>query len=88
MTEPSMIEFRLHTFAAGSDEGGRVLFQRMLSALIAVEYKTATDIRPDPGDWRIDERILETLFGLYSELTRGLLAAEPARPSKARPRKV
>jgi hypothetical protein len=53
MTEPSMIEFRLHAFAAGSDEGGRVLFQRMLSALIAVEYKTATDIRPDPGDWRI-----------------------------------
>jgi len=35
-----------------------------------------------------DERILETLFGLYSELTRGLLAAEPARRSKARPRKI
>lgn len=49
-----MIEFRLHALAAGSDEGGRVLFQRMLSALIAVEYKTATDIRPDPGDWGID----------------------------------
>ena len=54
MTEPSMIEFRLHALAAGSDEGGRVLFQRMLSALVAVEYKTATDIRPDPGDWGID----------------------------------
>lgn len=54
MTEPSMIDFRVHAIAAGSDEGGRVLFQRMLSALIAVEYKTATDIRPDPGDWGID----------------------------------
>jgi len=54
MTEPSMIDFRIHGMAAGSDEGGRVLFQRMLSALIAMEYKTATDIRPDPGDWGID----------------------------------
>ncbi|CAN7379945.1 hypothetical protein LJR044_002308 [Microbacterium foliorum] len=54
MTEPSMIDFRVHAMAAGSDDGGRVLFQRMLSALIAVEYKTATDIRPDPGDWGID----------------------------------
>lgn len=54
MTEPSMIDFRVHVMAAGSDDGGRVLFQRMLSALIAVEYKAATDIRPDPGDWGID----------------------------------
>jgi hypothetical protein len=54
MTEPSMIDFRVHAMAAGSDDGGRVLFQRMLSALIAVEYRTATDIRPDPGDWGID----------------------------------
>lgn len=49
-----MIDFRVHAMAAGSDDGGRVLFQRMLSALIAVEYKAATDIRPDPGDWGID----------------------------------
>lgn len=49
-----MIDFRVHALAAGSDDGGRVLFQRMLSALIAVEYKAATDIRPDPGDWGID----------------------------------
>ncbi|WP_431813075.1 hypothetical protein [Kocuria sp. cx-455] len=54
MTDPSMIDFRIHAIAAGSDDGGRVLFQRMLSALIAVEYTTATDIRPDPGDWGID----------------------------------
>jgi hypothetical protein len=26
----------------------------MLCALVAVEYKTATEIRPDPGDWGID----------------------------------
>jgi hypothetical protein len=31
-----------------------------------------------------DERILETLFGRYSELTRGLLEAEPVRPRKTR----
>lgn len=54
MTEPSMIDFRVHAIAAGSDDGGRVLFQRMLCELVAVEYKTATEIRPDPGDWGID----------------------------------
>lgn len=54
MTEPSMIDFRVHAMTTGSEDGGRVHFQRMLSALIAVEYRTATDIRPDPGDWGID----------------------------------
>ena len=54
MTEPSRIDFRVHAIAAGSDDGGRVLFQRMLCGLVAVEYKTATEVRPDPGDWGID----------------------------------
>jgi hypothetical protein len=54
MNEPSMIDFRVHAMVAGSEDGGRAHFERMLSALIAVEYKAATDIRADPGDWGID----------------------------------
>ncbi|MFS0733842.1 hypothetical protein ABC304_17800 [Microbacterium sp. 1P10UB] len=54
MTKPSKIDFRIHAIDAGSDDGGRVVFHRMLSALVGVEYPTATDIRADPGDWGMD----------------------------------
>lgn len=54
MTDPSKIDFRIHAIDAGSDDGGRVVFHRMLSALVGIEHPTATDIRADPGDWGID----------------------------------
>lgn len=54
MTQPSKIDFRIHAIDAGSDDGGRVVFHRMLSALVGVEHLAATDIRADPGDWGID----------------------------------
>lgn len=49
-----MIDFRVHAVRAGGDEGGRADFHRMLSALVGVVHPTATDMRPDPGDWGID----------------------------------
>ena len=54
MTKPSKIDFRIHAIDAGSDDGGRVVFHRMLSFLVGTEHPTATDIRADPGDWGID----------------------------------
>jgi hypothetical protein len=54
MTAPSLIDFRFHAIRTGSDEAGRVDFHRMLSALVGVTHPTATDVRPDPGDWGID----------------------------------
>lgn len=50
----SLIDFRVHALRTGSNEGGRTDFHRMLSALVGVANPTATDIRPDPGDWGID----------------------------------
>ena len=54
MTSPSLIDFRIHAVRTGSDDAGRVDFHRMLSALVGVTHPTATDVRPDPGDWGID----------------------------------
>ncbi|MGN6128531.1 MAG: hypothetical protein ACTHON_18385, partial [Humibacter sp.] len=54
MTQPSLIDFRIHAVRTGSDEAGRVDFHRMISALVGVMYPTAIDIRPDPGDWGLD----------------------------------
>jgi hypothetical protein len=54
MPAASIIDFRKHGMDLGSDEAGRVSFHRMLSALIGIEYPTATDVRPAPGDWGID----------------------------------
>ncbi|WP_019145075.1 hypothetical protein [Aeromicrobium massiliense] len=53
-TNVSLIDFRVHFLRTGSDEGGRVDFQRMLSALIGQVHPSATEIRPAPGDWGID----------------------------------
>lgn len=50
----ALIDFRIHAIRTGSDEGGRTDFHRMLSALVGQVHPTATDVRPDPGDWGID----------------------------------
>lgn len=50
----SQIDFRVHVVRAGNDDGARTDFHRMLSALVGVNYPTATDMRADPGDWGID----------------------------------
>ncbi len=50
----SQIDFRVHLIRAGNDEGARTDFHRMLSALVGVNYPTATDMRDDSGDWGID----------------------------------
>lgn len=50
----SLIDFRTHLLRAGGDEAARIDFQRMISALVGATHPTATDVRPDPGDWGID----------------------------------
>jgi hypothetical protein len=50
----ALIDFRVHVIRTGSDEGARTDFHRMLSALVGQVYPSATDVRPDPGDWGID----------------------------------
>jgi hypothetical protein len=39
---------------AGSEDGARILFQRLISALVSLLHKDAREIRPAPGDWGID----------------------------------
>ena len=39
---------------AGSEEGARILFQRLIGSIVRIFYKDARDIRCSPGDWGID----------------------------------
>jgi len=48
------IDFRTLISRAGSEDGARVLFQRMIASLIRIKFKDAREIRPCPGDWGID----------------------------------
>jgi hypothetical protein len=48
------IDFKMLINQAGSEEGARVLFQRLIASLVRLKYKDAREIRPNPGDWGID----------------------------------
>lgn len=48
------IDFRVLISQAGSEEGARVFFQRLIASLVRLKYKDAREIRPNPGDWGID----------------------------------
>jgi hypothetical protein len=48
------IDLRALISKAGSEDGARVLFQRLVASLVRVKYKDAREIRPSPGDWGID----------------------------------
>jgi len=50
----SHIEFKALITQAGSEEGARPLFQRLIASLVRVKYKDAREIRASPGDWGID----------------------------------
>lgn len=54
ISRKSLIDFRTHLLRAGGDEAARIDFQRMISALVGATHPTATEVRPDPGDWGID----------------------------------
>ncbi len=54
MTQASRLDFREHQFRLGSEDAARVDFHRMLTALIQVQHPSATEVRPNPGDWGID----------------------------------
>ncbi len=54
MVLASRLDFREHRYRLGSDEAARTDFHRMLTSLIQVRHPTATEIRPNPGDWGID----------------------------------
>jgi len=48
------IDFKILISHSGSEEGARILFQRLISSLVHLQYKDAREIRPAPGDWGID----------------------------------
>jgi hypothetical protein len=54
VTLASRLNFEEHRFRLGSDDAARVDFHRMLTALIQVQYRAATEVRANPGDWGID----------------------------------
>jgi hypothetical protein len=54
VTQASRLDFRIHLFRLGSEDAARVDFHRMLTALIQVQHPSATEVRPNPGDWGID----------------------------------
>jgi hypothetical protein len=58
-----MIDLRQLEINAGSKEGARPLFQKLVLHLVKLKHKNARDIRPAPGDWGIDV--------LLGELTSG-----------------
>jgi len=59
------IDFRTLISRAGSEDGARVLFQRMIASLIRIKFKDAREIRPCPGDWGIDVLVGELTGGLH-----------------------
>jgi hypothetical protein len=48
------IDFRILISHAGSPDGARILFQRLIASLVRSKYRDAREIRPNPGDWGID----------------------------------
>jgi hypothetical protein len=48
------INFRALIDRSGSIEGARALFQKLITSLIRLKHKDASEIRPYPGDWGID----------------------------------
>lgn len=48
------IDFKSLIPYAGSEEGARPLFQRLITSLLRIKYRDAREIRPNPGDWGID----------------------------------
>jgi hypothetical protein len=58
-----MLDLRQLEIHAGSKEGARPLFQKLILHLVKLKHRNARDIRPAPGDWGIDV--------LLGELTSG-----------------
>lgn len=50
----TLIDFKSLIANAGSEDGARILFQRLVASLIKIKYQTAREIRPSQGDWGID----------------------------------
>jgi hypothetical protein len=50
----TQIDLKSLMVKAGSEEGARVLFQRLIGSIVRCFYKDARDIRCSPGDWGID----------------------------------
>lgn len=51
---PGMIDFAYLATRAGSREGGRAMFEKLILALVGLDYPQVQNIRPMPGDWGID----------------------------------
>lgn len=49
-----MIDFKTLISLAGSEEGARILFEKLITSIVKLKHKEARSIRPNPGDWGID----------------------------------
>jgi hypothetical protein len=49
-----MLNLRNLEIEAGSEEGARPLFQKLMLYVVKLKYRNAQDIRPSPGDFGID----------------------------------
>lgn len=49
-----MIDFKSLIPLSGSEEGARVLFERLVVALMRLRHRDAHNLRPKQGDWGID----------------------------------
>lgn len=56
-----LIDFNVLRVRAGSVDGGRVLFERMIQDLVGVRYPEVSTIEANPGDWGIDAYVGELL---------------------------
>lgn len=54
-----VIDFQYLQNRAGSPEGGRALFEKMIVQLVALDYPQVQNLRALPGDWGIDGLIGE-----------------------------
>ena len=54
-----LIDFAYLRNRAGSDEGGRALFEDMIVQLVGIDFPQVQNLRPLPGDWGIDGYIGE-----------------------------
>ncbi len=50
----NVINLRQLEITAGSEEGARVLFEKLIAQLVALKHQNVREIEPCPGDWGID----------------------------------
>jgi hypothetical protein len=48
------VDLKILISQAGTEEGARYLFQRLIASIVKIQHRDARQIRASPGDWGID----------------------------------